>query len=120
MTTPTVSATLASTRRYLAGHPMALFALPYLLVAVGLSTFNAAEFLVWGLFALAVNLLWGYGGDLSFGHGMFFGCGAYAAGLISHQIPNMPLALIGAALVSAAVAVVLAVVIVPRAQGIYF
>jgi branched-chain amino acid transport system permease protein len=125
MTTPTVSATLAFTRRYLAGHPMplfavALFVLPYLLVAVGLSTFNAAEFLVWGLFALAVNLLWGYGGDLSFGHGMFFGCGAYVAGLISHQIPNMPLALIGAALVSAAVAVVLAAVIVPRAQGIYF
>ena len=62
-----------------------LIALPFGVVAVGLSTFNAAEFLVWGLFAMAVGLLWGYGGDLSFGHGMFFGIGAYAAGLLSHQ-----------------------------------
>ena len=127
MTKPTVIAASASAsiRKYFARHPMpffavALFLLPYMLVSVGLSTFNAAEFLVWGLFALAVNLLWGYGGDLSFGHGMFFGCGAYVAGLISHKVPNMPLALVGAMVVSAAVAAVLAAVIVPRAQGIYF
>lgn len=122
MTKPTA---FASAGRYLARHPMplfavALFVLPYLLVAIGLSTFNASEFLVWGLFALAVNLLWGYGGDLSFGHGMFFGFGAYVAGLISQKVPNIPLALVGAVVVSAAVAVVLAAVIVPRAQGIYF
>lgn len=106
-------------------HPMPLFlivliALPYGVVAVGLSTFNAAEFLVWGLFAMAVGLLWGYGGDLSFGHGMFFGIGAYAAGLLSHQIPNLVLGLLAALVVTMALAVVLAIVIVPRAQGIYF
>lgn len=108
-----------------ARHPMPLFlialiALPYVVVAIGLSTFNAAEFLVWGLFAMAVGLLWGYGGDLSFGHGMFFGIGAYAAGLISHQIANVLLGLVVAAVVTMLLAAVLALVIVPRAQGIYF
>lgn len=125
MTTPPVSGAFDTVRRQLTKHPMpvfaiALFLLPYAVVAAGLSPFNAAEFLVWGLFALSVGLLWGYGGDLSFGHGMFFGWGAYVAGLISHKVPNMPLALVGAAVVSAVVAAVLAAIIVPRAQGIYF
>jgi len=108
-----------------AKHPMPLFAvvlivLPYVVVATGLSTFNAAEFLVWGLFALSVGLLWGYGGDLSFGHGMFFGTGAYVAGLISHEVPSMMLGLVGGVVGSMVLAVVLAAIIVPRAQGIYF
>ncbi len=77
-TTQTASRSFNAVRRTVAKHPMPLFAvalylLPYAAVAVGLSPFNAAEFLVWGLFALSVGLLWGYGGDLSFGHGMFFG-----------------------------------------------
>jgi branched-chain amino acid transport system permease protein len=67
-----------------------------------------------------VGLLWGYGGDLSFGHGMFFGTGAYVAGLISHEVPNLVLGLVGGALASGVLAVVLAAIIVPRAQGIYF
>ncbi len=124
-TTQTASRSFNAVRRTVAKHPMPLFAvalylLPYAAVAVGLSPFNAAEFLVWGLFALSVGLLWGYGGDLSFGHGMFFGWGAYVAGLVSQKVPNMPLALVCAAVVSAVVATALAAIIVPRAQGIYF
>jgi ABC-type branched-subunit amino acid transport system permease subunit len=99
---------------------VALLVLPYLLLPLGLSTFNAAEFLVWGLFALALNLLWGYAGDLSFGHGMFFGLGAYTAGLVSQRVANIPLGLLAAIALPAAVAVPLALIIVPRAQGIYF
>ena len=125
MTSPPRSGAFLVACRQIAQHPMALFGvvlivLPYVVVGTGLSTFNAAEFLVWGLFALSVGLLWGYGGDLSFGHGMFFGTGAYTAGLISHQVPNMILGLIGGVLVSAVLAVVLAAIIVPRAKGIYF
>jgi ABC-type branched-subunit amino acid transport system permease subunit len=124
-TTQTASRPLSVVRRTVVKHPMPLFALalyllPYGAVATGLSPFNAAEFLVWGLFALSVGLLWGYGGDLSFGHGMFFGWGAYVAGLVSQKVPNMLLALACAAVISAVVAAVLAAIIVPRAQGIYF
>ena len=35
-----------------------------------------------GLFAVAFNLLLGYGGMVSFGHAAFYGLGAYACGLL--------------------------------------
>jgi branched-chain amino acid transport system ATP-binding protein len=106
-------------------HPMVLFGIalyvfPYLVVALGKSTFNASEFLVWAIFATGLNLLWGHTGDLSFGHGMFFGWGAYSAGLMSRHIAFVPLDLVVGALVAMAVAWPLAKIIVRRATGIYF
>src|SRR5499425_3664388 len=41
----------------------------------------ATQVLVYGLFALGFNLLYGYTGLLSFGHAAFFGLGAYGAGI---------------------------------------
>ncbi len=38
-----------------------------------------AEILVWGLFGMAFDLLFGYTGMLSFGQALFFGAGAYGA-----------------------------------------
>ena len=40
-----------------------------------------AKFLVFGIFALSLDLIWGYSGVVNFGHAIFFGCGAYAAGI---------------------------------------
>ena len=106
-------------------HPMVLFAVvlyvfPYLVVAAGKSAFNASEFLVWAIFALGLNLLWGHTGDLSFGHGMFFGWGAYTAGIMSRHVTSVPVDLAAAAVVAMAVAFPLAKIIVRRATGIYF
>jgi len=42
----------------------------------------ATNILVYGIFAMAFNLLLGYTGLLSFGHGSFFGLGAYGTGLL--------------------------------------
>lgn len=39
---------------------------------------QAAVWLVLGLFAMSLDLMWGYGGLLSFGQAAFFGLGAYA------------------------------------------
>ena len=36
-----------------------------------------AEIMIWGLFAMAFDLIYGYAGILSFGQSMFFGAGAY-------------------------------------------
>lgn len=43
------------------------------------------RFMVFSILALSLDLLWGYGGVVSFGHAMFFGLGAYAAAItLSH------------------------------------
>lgn len=80
----------------------------------------ALDILLWGLFAVALDLLLGYGGLLSFGHAMFWGSGGYAAGIIAKGIAlDYPFA----ALFGAGVAMLLAVPIgylSVRRRGIYF
>src|SRR5437016_10536841 len=41
----------------------------------------AAQVLIYGLFALGFNLLYGYTGLLSFGHAAYYGLGAYGTGI---------------------------------------
>ena len=45
--------------------------------------FVLRDIFIFGLFALAVDLLWGKTGLLSFGHATFFGIGAYGISIIS-------------------------------------
>jgi len=67
---------------WIAGHPstsiIVFFAvLPFIVPYKALAT----QLLVYGLFALGFNLLYGYTGLLSFGHAAYFGLGAYGAGI---------------------------------------
>jgi branched-chain amino acid transport system permease protein len=88
--------------------------------AVGLYPYIAVEVLIWALYALAFNLLLGYGGLPSFGHGAYFGIGAYAFGLAAkHWLPNLWLAL-GSALVAAALAGALVALFISHRRGIYY
>ena len=41
----------------------------------------AINILIWGLFAVGFNLLFGYTGMLSFGHAAFLGVGSYGCGI---------------------------------------
>ena len=43
----------------------------------------AIEILILGLFAVSFNMIFGYMGQLSFGHAAYFGAGAYATGLLA-------------------------------------
>src|SRR5260370_10126871 len=66
--------------RWIAGHPstsiIVFFAiLPFIVPYKALAT----QLLVYGLFALGFNLLYGYPGLLSFRHAAYFGLGAYGA-----------------------------------------
>jgi branched-chain amino acid transport system permease protein len=54
---------------------------PFWVARVGLYPYLALEIIVWMIFALGYNLLLGHGGLPSFGHGAFFGVGAYGFGL---------------------------------------
>jgi branched-chain amino acid transport system permease protein len=54
---------------------------PWWVGSVGLYPYLALEIVIWMIFALGYNLLLGQAGLPSFGHGAFFGVGAYAFGL---------------------------------------
>ena len=68
---------------------------PLWLREIGLYQYLALEIVIWMLFALGYNLLLGQAGLPSFGHGAFFGVGAYAFGLAqsSTSAPNLWLGL---------------------------
>jgi ABC-type branched-subunit amino acid transport system ATPase component/ABC-type branched-subunit amino acid transport system permease subunit len=62
-----------------------LVALPFLMRAVGLGTTSATEIVVFAIACMALNILVGTTGLVSFGHGAWFGLAAYAAGLIQRN-----------------------------------
>ena len=44
------------------------------------------KFILFGMFAMSLDLIWGYAGILSFGHAAYFGLGAYAVTLILSHV----------------------------------
>jgi branched-chain amino acid transport system permease protein len=80
----------------------------------------ALDVAAWALFAVALDLLLGYTGLLSFGHAAFWGSSAYATGVIAVNT-GWPfyLAVLGGAVLAAVLAVPIALLSVRR-SGIYF
>jgi len=103
------------------GVVVALFATsPLWLKGIGLYQYLALEVLIWSLYALGYNLLLGYGGLPSFGHGAFFGIGAYATGL---ALKNAGLGLIGGMAAGVAAAALLGAIVgafISHRRGIYY
>ncbi|MBA3775438.1 MAG: ATP-binding cassette domain-containing protein [Betaproteobacteria bacterium] len=60
---------------------LALVALPFAMLAIGMTESLGTEIALFALVGIAFNLLLGYTGLLSFGHGLFFGFAAYATAL---------------------------------------
>ena len=86
----------------------------------GYRTFLLTEILVFGLFAASLDLLVGYSGLASLGHGGYFGVGAYAAGLLALHATSNAFAQIAVATgIAAGVALVTGVFAV-RSRGVYF
>lgn len=80
----------------------------------------ATEALIYGGFAMGVDLLLGFAGLLSLGHALFFGLGAYTSAVVLKELePSFWLALtvtLGVATVVGTVAGIIAI----RARGVYF
>jgi len=114
------------------GAPRPRFALPFLAVlllfgsspwwigAVGLYPYIALEVLIWSLYALGFNLLLSYGGLPSFGHGAFFGIGAYGAGLALKHAGVGLLGGLGLGIAGAALAGALVAAFISHRRGIYY
>ena len=76
--------------------------------------------LIFGLAALGLNLILGFGAMVSFGHAMYMGIGAYAVGMLSHHGVGNGWAHIGAALVVGAVIALAVGAICLRTSGMAF
>jgi branched-chain amino acid transport system permease protein len=97
-----------------------LFSYPLWASEVGLYGYLGVEIAIFILYATGYNLLLGYTGLPSFGHGAFLGVGAYAYGLSQlHLFDSLVLGLIFATLAGALVSGFVACFLAHR-RGIYF
>ncbi|MCC7274739.1 MAG: branched-chain amino acid ABC transporter permease [Alphaproteobacteria bacterium] len=103
---------------------LALFAVlatvPFWIARVGLYPYLGVEIVIWATYALAYNLTLGRTGLPSFGHGAYFGIGAYAFGLAQlHLWPSLWFCL-AAALLAATVAGAAVGLFISHRRGIYY
>src|SRR3954452_10839099 len=100
---------------------LAVIALPFGLYLLGLSLNTGTMVVALAIAAMGLNLCIGYTGLVSFGHGAWFGIGAYAAGLIQRNWfgGDIFLPLLLAAVVVAVIATFVGFVILRR-RGVYF
>ncbi len=102
------------------GAWLVLATVPLWINTIGLYPYIGVEILIWAIYALAFNLVLGTSGLPSFGHGAFFGVGAYAFGLTQFNIgANLWVCLAGATLAGAIAGLLVGLFIAHR-RGIYF
>ncbi|MDO5368947.1 branched-chain amino acid ABC transporter ATP-binding protein/permease [Paracoccus sp. (in: a-proteobacteria)] len=99
----------------------ALILLPWALSLLGLGPNSASEVVIFALAAMGLNILAGYTGLVSFGHGAWFGLGAYVAGITALRLGNasMAVSLVAALLFTAALAAIIGFLVLRR-RGVYF
>jgi ABC-type branched-subunit amino acid transport system ATPase component/ABC-type branched-subunit amino acid transport system permease subunit len=100
---------------------MAMTVLPFALLSGGLTMTSATDVVIFAIACMALNVLVGHTGLVSFGHGAWFGLGAYAAALAQrHWFPGSVLwpALFALAFLTFAGIVVGFFVL--RRRGVYF
>ncbi len=110
-------------RRYLieALTAVGLILAPIILPQLGFAPNTVNRILVWGLFGIGFDILFGYTGLLSFGQSAFYGTGGFVAAYLLTRagFPNVILALV-IGMLAAAVVGYLVGLIALRRTGIYF
>lgn len=98
-----------------------LLAAPFVLPALHFAPDTVNHILLWGLFGIGFDILFGYTGLLSFGQSAFYGTGGFLAAYLLTEggMTSVPLALILGTLAAAAVAVLVGLLALRR-TGIYF
>jgi len=99
----------------------ALVALPFLIQSLGLALNTASMVVILAIACMGLNLLVGYTGLTSFGHGVWFGIGGYGAGLLQKHYfhDQIAIPIILATLLTAVVSAFVGLIILRR-RGVYF
>ncbi|NGM88640.1 branched-chain amino acid ABC transporter ATP-binding protein/permease [Parapusillimonas sp. SGNA-6] len=94
---------------------------PFMAPLIGAGPDLLGRVLIWGLFGLGFDLLFGYAGLLSFGQAAFYGTGSFVTAylLTTGIIPNMLLALLVAMIVASILGLAIGYLTLRR-SGIYF
>jgi branched-chain amino acid transport system permease protein len=110
-------------RRYLIEllTAVGLIVAPFILPQLGFAPNTVNRILVWGLFGIGFDILFGFTGLLSFGQSAFYGTGGFVAAYLLTRagFPNVILALI-IGMIAAAIVGYLVGLIALRRTGIYF
>ncbi len=94
--------------------------LPFWIDEIGFYPYLGLEFVILIIYALGYNVLLGYTGLPSFGHGALFGMGGYGIGIMQHNyIANLWLGMLAAVVVAAIFGGIMALFMSHR-RGIYF
>jgi branched-chain amino acid transport system permease protein len=98
-----------------------LIVAPFILPQLGFAPNTVNRILVWGLFGIGFDILFGFTGLLSFGQSAFYGTGGFVAAYLLTRagFPNVILALI-IGMIAAAIVGYLVGLIALRRTGIYF
>ncbi len=93
---------------------------PWWVARIGLYPYLGLEIAIWMIYAQGYNLLLGHSGLPSFGHGAFFGVGAYAFGLLQKNVTGNLWLDLAAAILAAAFAGAVVGVFISHRRGIYY
>ena len=97
-----------------------LLSAPFWLPLAGSYVELGTRVVIYALAAMALNLLLGFTGVLSFGHAAYFGLGAYGAGLtLRYLVHSTPLAMLAGTLLGGIAGTLFGLLIVRR-RGVYF
>jgi branched-chain amino acid transport system ATP-binding protein len=98
-----------------------LLVLPPVLLALGLTMTSATEVVIFAIACMALNILVGHTGLVSFGHGAWFGLAAYAAALVQRNwmLDSFLGPVIAGVLIVTAISAAFGFLILRR-RGVYF
>ena len=100
---------------------LGLIVVPFVLPYMGFAPGTLNQILVWGLFGIGFDIVFGYTGLLSFGQSAFYGTGGFiAAYLLTKNIMTSVIGALVIGMVGAALIGILVGAIALRRTGIYF
>ncbi|MRR15094.1 MAG: branched-chain amino acid ABC transporter permease [Deltaproteobacteria bacterium] len=99
---------------------IAVIAAAFLILLPVLGINRTTDFMIFCVFVLGFNLLYGFMGRLSFGHMLYLGTGAYAIALFSEHISQNPLLAVLAGIAAGALIGVILGPVVVRTTGACF